>query len=139
MTGATATGAVPPARDRLPDEAYERMALVLRVGLVASLAIFLGAIGTYLALHPRAGWSSSEANPSGGFLNLPGLASGLAGGSPVAFLTLAVLLLVATPLVRVLSGLYYFQRGGERALAGIALTVFVLLLFGLLVLGPWVR
>lgn len=139
MNGADATAGRRPFQDRLPDEAYARMALVLRIGLGAALALFLGAMAAYLIHHPHATYAASEANPSQGLLSLPGLAGGLVAGSPVAYLTLAVLVLVATPIVRVLSGLYYFQRAGERTIAAIALAVFLLLLFGLFVLGPLVR
>jgi uncharacterized membrane protein len=115
------------------------MALLLRAGVIASLAVLFAAIGTDLAEHPHATWTPSEANPADGFLSLSGLSAGLAAGSPVAFLTLGILLLLATPLLRVLAGLYYFGRHGERTIATIALVVFVLLLVGLFVVGPLVR
>ena len=132
----------PPAlapADRIPDLAYRRMALVLRIGLTASLLVFLAGIVAHLALHPGAGWSPTESNPSLAYLNPAGLVHGLATGATAAYLTLGVLLLVATPLVRVFSGLYYFERHGERTIGAIALAVFLMLLFGLFVLGPWVR
>lgn len=115
------------------------MALILRIGLVASLVAFVGSLTAYLALHPSASYEPNAPNTSRAFLNLPGLLGGLAAGSPGAFLTLGVLLLVATPIVRVASGLYYFQRDGERTMAAIALTVLVLLVLGLVVLGPLIR
>jgi len=132
---------VPPSApaDRIPDIAYRRMALVLRIGLTASLLVFLGGIIAHLALHPGAAWSPTESNPSLTYLNPAGLARGLASGATAAYLTLAILLLVATPLVRVFAGLYYFERHGERTIAAIALAVFLMLLFGLFVLGPWIR
>jgi uncharacterized membrane protein len=120
--------------------AYERMAVVLRAGLFASLALLVGALIAYLLIHPSA--TSAEAiasNPILQFLNVPGLAGGLAAGAPEAYLTLGLLVLVATPIVRVASGLYYFRRGGERALAAITFVVAVLLLVGLLVIGPLIR
>ena len=129
----------PPSRERIPEEAYARMAVVLRVGLALSLLVFLSALTAYLALHPHAAWTSSASDVWRPYLSFLGLLGGLRAGSPVAYLTLGILLLVATPLVRVLSGLYYFEKGGERAMAGIALTVFLLLLFGLFVLGPLIR
>jgi len=130
---------VPGSEDRLPPSAYVRMSLVLRVGLLLSLAVFLGALATYLALHPGAVWISSAPDTWLPYLNARGFFAGLAAGSPEAFLTLGIFLLVATPIARVVSGLYYFERGGERAIAAIALTVLTLLLFGLFVLGPLIR
>ena len=126
-------------RPGLPDAAYARMALVLRVGLLASLLCFLAAIVAHVLLHPGAQWIPAEGNPSRAFLSPGGLAHGLAAGSTVAFLTLGILLLVATPLVRVLSGLYYFERNGERTIASIAAAVFLMLVVGLFVLGPLIR
>jgi uncharacterized membrane protein len=78
-------------------------------------------------------------NPILGYLSFPGLGSGLASGAVEAFLTLGLVVLVATPIVRVLSGFYYFRRGGERAMTMITLVVLVMLLVGLLVIGPLVR
>jgi uncharacterized membrane protein len=123
-----------------PPAAYERMARVLRVGLFVSLALLIGALAVYLVMHPSATSAAAIAsNPILQFLNLTGLATGLATGNPSAYLTLGLLVLVATPIVRVLFGFYYFRRGGERALTGITFAVIVVLLIGLLVIGPFVR
>lgn len=134
--------AIPPHATvkRLPPAAYARMTFVLRVGLGLSLAILGGGLIAYLLSHP--GGSSSSVlsgNPILGFLSLQGLASGLGAGNVGAFLTLGLVVLVATPIVRVLSGLYYFRQAGERTMTGITLGVFLLLLVGLLIIGPYVR
>jgi uncharacterized membrane protein len=116
------------------------MTLVLRLGLGLSLTILAGGIVAYLLLHP--GQSSESVlsnNPILSYLSLPGLASGLGAGSASAVLTLGLIVLVATPIIRVVSGLYYFEKDGERAMAGIALAVLILLLLGILVIGPHVR
>jgi uncharacterized membrane protein len=116
------------------------MAFVLRIGLGLALAILGGGIVAYLVANPNEGSQSVlSSNPILGYLSLPGLASGLATGSIGAVLTLGLIVLVATPIVRVVSGLYYFRKAGERAMTGITLTVLVLLLLGLLVIGPYVR
>ena len=140
MTQVSPVGPSPPAVHRLPDEAYVRMAFVLRIGLGLALAILGGGIVAYLVANPNEGSQSVlSSNPILGYLSLPGLASGLATGSIGAVLTLGLIVLVATPIVRVVSGLYYFRKAGERAMTGITLTVLVLLLLGLLVIGPYVR
>jgi uncharacterized membrane protein len=132
--------ATPPFPERLPDAAYRRMTLVLRVGLGASLAILVSGLVAYLLVHPSATSSSAlSTNPILGYLSVGGLAAGLAAGHIEAYLTLGLLVLLATPIVRVLSGFYYFERGHERTMALVTITVFVLLLFGLFVLGPYVR
>jgi len=129
----------PPVKP-LPPEAYVRMTFVLRLGLGLSLAILGGGIVAYLLLNP--GTSSSSVlsnNPILSYLSLSGLGSGLAAGSVNAVLTLGLIVLVATPIVRVVSGLYFFRKVGERAMTGITFAVLVLLLLGLLFIGPHVR
>ena len=124
----------------LPPEAYRRMALVLRVGLGAALAILLGGIVAYLILHGSEPYGNAvSANPILNYLSVPGLLGGLASGHIEAYLTLGLLVLVATPLVRVASGFYYFARGHERWMAVITFTVLVLLMLGILVLGPLIH
>jgi len=126
--------------ERLPEQAYLRMSLVLRVGLGLALAILGVGIVAHILAFPNATSSSTlSSNPILPYLSLTGLASGLAAGSVDAFLTLGLLVLVATPIVRVLSGFYYFRRGGERAMTAITLTVMVMLVVGILVIGPLVR
>ena len=125
---------------RLPDEAYVRMTLVLRLGLGLAIAVLLGGIVAYVLAHP--GQSSENVlahNPILNYLSVPGLGTGLAAGSNGAVLTLGLIVLVATPIVRVVSGLYYFRKVGERAMTAITLTVLVLLMLGLLVIGPFIR
>ena len=130
----------PPSVGPLPPEAYVRMTLVLRVGLGLSLAILIGGLAAYILVHPGATSESVlSTNPILGYLSFPGLGSGLASGAVEAFLTLGLVVLVATPIVRVLSGFYYFRRAGERAMTMITLVVLVMLLVGLLVIGPLVR
>ena len=124
----------------LPSEAYVRMTYVLRLGLGLALVVLAGGIIAYIVENP--GVSSStvlSSNPILGYLSFPGLASGLASGSVGAILTLGLIVLVATPIVRVVSGMYYFRKGGEREMTAISFTVLVLLLLGLLVIGPYIR
>ena len=124
----------------LPPEAYVRMTLVLRVGLGVALAILGGGIVAYILANPNT--TSSDVlsgNPILSYLSFPGLGSGLASGSIGAVLTLGLVALLATPIVRVVSGMYYFRRAGERTMTAITLAVLVMLLLGLLIIGPHVR
>ncbi|HTZ62286.1 MAG TPA: DUF1634 domain-containing protein [Thermoplasmata archaeon] len=134
----------PPAGHRapgpLPDVAYARMTLVLRVGLLTAVAILLVALGAFLLEHP--GESSNAAiatNPLVEYLSLPTLASGLTSGAPEAYLALGTFVLIATPLVRVATGSYYFAEGRERVMTAVTLTVLVLLVLGILVIGPLIH
>jgi uncharacterized membrane protein len=131
--------ASPPAADPLPTDAYVRMTLVLRAGLALSAAILLGATLAYLVTRPDATSATILAdNPILRYLSPGGLVQGLAGGHREAFLTLGLLVLLATPILRVATGAYYFYRDGEREMAAIATTVFALLLVGLIIIGPYV-
>jgi len=119
------------------DPLRRRIAAVLRAGLVASAVLLVAALLLFLARHPDESFVDVvQNNPIRGYLSLPGFASGVEGGHSQAFLTLAVLVLVATPIARVAAGAYYLRRSGDRPLARIAAAVFVLLLIGILVLGP---
>ncbi len=131
-------GAAPPPG--LAPEAFERVAWVLRIGLVASVALLAGGTAAYLLAHPHATFEETLAtNPAGGYLSFSTLATGLGQGRPEAVVALGVVVLLATPPVRILTGMYYFARGRERALALIALAVFAMVLVGLFVVGPSVR
>jgi uncharacterized membrane protein len=139
MTGAGLPPSAGPAGE-LPPGVYRRMANVLRVGL--SLAFGLLAV-SLVALVARSPTSASgrwiATNPLVADLGLRALGQGLAAGSPVAYLTLGVYALIATPVVRVATGSAAFFRHGERKMAELTAVVLVLLLVGLLVLGPLVR
>ncbi|HTT45342.1 MAG TPA: DUF1634 domain-containing protein [Thermoplasmata archaeon] len=130
----------PPADHSLPAEAYARMTFVLRLGLGVALAILGGGIVAYILANPGATSSSVLSNnPILDYLSFPGLGSGLADGSIGAVLTLGLIVLVATPILRVVSGLYYFRKVGERAMVGITFAVLLMLLLGILLIGPHVR
>jgi len=141
MSGPYSTTGKPPEWvPRLPPGARVWMTWILRGGLFASIAFLVGALVVYLFQHPGVSYESVvSSNPILGYLSIAGLARGLVAGSVEAYLTLGLLILVATPLMRVATGFYYFERGKERALAGVTLTVLLLLLIGILVIGPLVR
>jgi uncharacterized membrane protein len=121
----------------LPDSAYLDMSRILRAGLLLSLVILFGALVAYLVANPSESFNELiQTNPIAQYLGLYNLASALAQGVPEAYLTLGILVLLATPILRVVTGLYFFHRNGEKTIARIALVVTVLLILGLLVIGP---
>jgi uncharacterized membrane protein len=94
----------------------------------------------YLIVHPSATSQTALAsNPILQYLNPAGLVHGLVTGRREAYLTLGLLVLLATPILRVATGVYYFHKDGERSMTLLTATVFVLLLVALLVVGPLVR
>lgn len=124
----------------LPAEAYVLMSWVLRAGLLIASAFLLGALVMFFAQHPAAQLSVLlGTNPISGYLSPASLGRGIVSGHPQAYLTLGVLVLVVTPLGRVLTGCWYFLHNEEREMALVSGTVLALLLFGLLVLGPFLR
>jgi|HubBroStandDraft_1064217.scaffolds.fasta_scaffold03443_7 uncharacterized membrane protein len=140
MTTPSATAVLPIPPPRLPEHARERMAIVLRTGLGIAIAILLGAVIAYMIQNPGATSTSAlSTNPILPYLTATGLASGLVRGQPPAFLTLGVYVLVATPVLRVLTGAYYFHKDGERTMMWVTLNVLALLLLGLFVFGPLIR
>ncbi len=127
-------------RPELPAEAYRDMTRILRIGLVTSLVILLGGVVAYLVLNPSVGFAEMIAsNPILSYLGLTPLAHGLATGEVQAYLTFGVLVLVVTPIARVATGVYFFARNREREMALVATTVMVLLLVGILLVGPLLR
>ena len=140
MTIPSAVGVLPIPPPRLPEDARAKMALVLRVGLGIALTILFVSLALYLVEHPAAtSGSAVGSNPIVPFLTGTGFVNGLASGNPAAYLTLGVFALIATPVARVLTGVYYFRLDGERTMMWITTAVLVLLLVGLFVLGPWIR
>ena len=139
MTSTSGAGPTVSAGD-LPVSVYRLMATVLRVGLVIALGILTAAIAVLIARSP---WSPSgdwiSTNPLVRYLDPRVLGAGLAAGTPEAYLTLGVYALVATPVVRVVSGMYSFFQHGERRMGAVATAVLAMLLVGLFVVGPLVR
>jgi uncharacterized membrane protein len=122
----------------LPLRAYQNMAIVLRTGLLLTVILFVSGLALFFVVHP--GESLSTLFSSKSFLRFldPGaLFNGLGHGDPAAILTLGMLVLVATPMARVLTGMIYFHEHGELDMSLVTLVVLTLLLVGALLLGPF--
>jgi uncharacterized membrane protein len=120
--------------------AAKRMAWLLRGGLVLASVLLAAGLVAFMLLHPNEDRRTLvNSNPIVGYLQVRALWAGLEGGHTQAYLTLAVLVLVFTPVARVLLGWYYFHRSGDRVLMWISASVLGLLLLGLFVIGPLVR
>lgn len=133
-------------RGPVPDEASalvraaERMTLVLRAGLVSSLTLFGVALLLFVLENPhRLSGSVVNAPRLVGYLGGSGLVQGLLAARPEALLTLAVFVLVATPILRVATGIYFFRVARDRALARLTTVVLVLLLVSVFLVGPFLR
>jgi len=121
-SGASTDDTLPPAMTRLIARA-----LRIGVGLSAALAI----IGlSVLLLGPAAIFTAATVH--GAPFSGPGFVSGLAHGQGMDILLLAFIVLIATPLIRVIISVGLFARAGDRPFTTLTLTV--LLLLGLSVL-----
>lgn len=121
-----------------PETMNEVVGNVLRFGVLTSAAVIL--IGTVLlvAASGSSGISSSltynpNQIPHGTFdVSLSGLANGLVGFQPYSLIELGVIILLATPVSRVLISVFLFAAEGDRLYVYITAVVLALLLFSIL-------
>lgn len=98
---------------------------MLIAGMIVSNALFV--IGIILALlHPQyfplsASWVREQYHPSVIF-------HGLAHGRPTSFLLLGTLLLIMTPVARVIVSIYAFWLDRDRKYVAVTLTVFIIMI-----------
>ena len=99
--------------------------------LLAAAVVLVGGI-TYLFAHAgeRANYRAFVARPL--MLRHPGaLLKGIASGDASSIIQLGILLLVATPIGRVIFAVIAFAREGDRLYIAVSLTVLAVLLFGM--------
>lgn len=133
----------------VPKEKLDAMERVRRTELLISnllragvlLSLFLVVAGTAVTFGHHPGYLTSGdqldglLNGSGGYpTSLGGIAGGLASFQGRAIVMLGLLVLIATPVVRVAVSIVAFMQLGDRAFAAITTVVLVLLLVAL-VLG----
>ena len=121
-----------------PESMNAIISKVLRYGVVISSAVI--AIGTAL-LAAEDGLSETasflaynpQQVPHGSFpVTFAQLVAGIAVGSPAAIIELGVLVLLATPVSRVLFSVFLFAAEQNRIYVYITVTVLLLLLFSML-------
>ena len=107
--------------------------MMLRVGVsIAAAVILLG--GVLYLRHPGGpapDYTHFHAAPAEA-LSIRGTLAGVARGSDLSIIQLGILLLIATPIVRVVFALAGFLREGDRMYAWISAAVLAILLFSLL-------
>lgn len=112
-------------RRPIPAALEGRVARVLRVG--TNVAVALVAVGVVLMLV--SGRSPTEAAP---VLDPAGLVAGLATLQPAAFIWLGVLVVLATPVARVLTAGIGYLRNGEREMAVVAVLILAVIALGVI-------
>lgn len=129
---------------KVPTDEFERVrrtelliSHLLRTGVLASVAmVVFGTIVTFVH-HPAYVTSSGELdslrNAQGGFpTTLPAVISGLANFEGRAFVMAGLLLLIATPVMRVAVSVFAFVQLGDRTFTVITAAVLTLLIVALL-------
>ena len=109
--------------------------LLLRTGVSVSAAVVLAGGVLYLARHGQTlpDYRSFHGEPST-LRNISGVISGVFSGSARAIIQLGLLLLIATPVARVVLGVTGFLRERDYLYTAITIIVLLLLLFSLF--GP---
>lgn len=112
-------------RDRLIRQAELIISNVLRGGVLSSAAIILLGVIIFYARAALSGHTLADKPfPS----SLPAVAHGLARGDPLAIIALGLLLLLATPVVRVAVSIVAFALEGDRRYVIITTLVLLILL-----------
>jgi uncharacterized membrane protein len=124
--------AEPGQGDHFDDRAMEIiMGRLLQVGvLLASFVMLIGGI-FYVRAHHEAtpDYRTFKSEPQA-LRHIGGVMSGVAHGDPAAIIQLAVLLLIATPVARVLFALIAFGVERDKLYVGVSAVVLAVLLFG---------
>lgn len=122
-----------------PEAMNEIIGNVLRVGVIVSAAIILVGVILLVANSGLSGTASSlvynqNQIPHGTFdVSLAGLLKGLTTLQPDSLIELGAIVLIATPVSRVLISVFLFAAEGDRLYVYITIVVLALLLFSILV------
>lgn len=123
----------PPGHEgRFNDRSMEViMGRLLQVGvLLASCVMLVGGLLFVKAHHSaRPDYRVFKSEPQA-LRHISGVMSGIAAGDPAAIIQLAVLLLIATPVARVVFALIAFGIERDRIYVCVSAVVLVVLLFG---------
>jgi uncharacterized membrane protein len=120
-------------KGRFDDRSMElAMGRLLQFGvLLASLVMFAGGVLFMRAHHDDAPNYRVFSSQPEMLRHLGGVMGGIRAGDPSAIIQLAVLLLIATPVARVIFALFSFAIERDKLYAAISLTVLAVLLLGL--------
>ena len=109
------------------------MGRLLQTGVLLAASVVLGGGLLYVSTHAsaRTNYRTFAAEPIA--LRHPAaLLKGIAHGDPLAIVAFGILLLVATPICRVISGVIAFAMERDRLYAAVSMVVLAVLLFGIL-------
>jgi uncharacterized membrane protein len=130
MAGTAVAGPAPPVPDDVPRAMNRLISQTLRIGVLLSAALAVVGLSLLVA-GPLTGFSSATVHgtPFRAFDFL----SGLAHGQPLDILLLAFIVLIVTPLIRVIISVALFAQAHDRPFTVLTLTVLLLLGVSILV------
>ncbi|HUB47528.1 MAG TPA: TSUP family transporter [Acetobacteraceae bacterium] len=105
---------------------------VLRGGVLLSVAVILGGISWFFALR-TAGLLPDPTFPD----TLANVREGLWSGNPLAVVVAGLLILLATPVLRVAVSIIAFAMDEDRTYVVITALVLTILMFSIFGVGPW--
>ncbi len=120
----------------------DAIAKVLRYGVVMSSLVIVAGLGLMVMAPPPGVSASLQEMLASKFgtptLDAVSLLGGIESGNPSSVLELGTLILLATPLARVIASVFLFLRERDRLYAGVTLLVLAMLLVAIFVVGPTV-
>ena len=120
-------------RNRIDDVRLQvSLGRLLRAGVTLAAAVSAAAIGLRLAIGASGplDYRTFRGEPAG-LRTLRGVVTGVLALEPAAIMQLGLMLLVATPIARVVFSVIGFLLEGDRLYVAVTLTVLLLLLGGL--------
>jgi uncharacterized membrane protein len=140
VTGPPTSAAAVPADPTFPPAAYERVARLLRTGVVGFLILAgAGMVGELLLNPSQSVASLLSSGPSSGFGTFSLFLSHIESGQPDAIILLGIYVMIAVTIGRVALATVDLYRGRERELGALSAAVIVLLLVALFVVAPFVH
>ncbi len=123
----------------MDDTAFERLlGTLLRVGVLAAALVVVVGAAVYLAghRHEATDYSSFHEDRLKDLRTPQGIVASALTGSGRGIVQLGLLLLIATPVARVVVSAIGFGRQGDLVYVGLTLFVLAVLLYGLLLESP---
>jgi len=117
----------------LDDDRVEGLiANLLRMGVLIAALVVIGGAVPYLGHHPRAhaGYKTFHGEP-GNLKSVHGIIGSAFSGDARGIMQLGLLLLIATPIARVIFSAVAFAIQGDRMYVGFTLIVLAVLLYSL--------
>lgn len=105
------------AHKREPSPLDDRVKWVLLVGMLSSVAVLLAGLALYIA----------KGSMDTAAISIGNIPSELLAGNPVAVISLGIILLLATPVLRVITVILTMAEKKDDMFTGIAFIVLVLL------------